>query len=403
MMKFLVALVVCFCIAEQAGAARKFELPFATTKDREAKKIAQVLRSLDVEISNPNGRVRVARSSRQRRQSTSAEREYLDAHNQARSIVSPTAANMKKMKWSDELAQVAQNYANKCIWGHNSARTTDTKALTSQFSYVGENLYVTSRSSVVPSSAVESWDAEKSDYTYSSQTCTGVCGHYTQVAWADSEYVGCASTTCSSFSGLSSSFNGGTIVVCNYGNGGNYAGRKPYTSGPSCSACPAGYSCSDNLCDDGSGSSGTDTSSNTGSSDSSDSNTDTSNTGSSGSTLGKCNSKFPSLSQVQRPLSQARGGVLHGGRVRLPGHGQHHGQREDVPDLVRRLLLPPRQQLLQELLCQLRLHGACLLHSARNLLRGVLRNSEMLEKIKKRITVGLYFFTSMTISILLQE
>ena len=35
--------------------------------------------------------------------------------------------------------------------------------------------------SVVPSSAVESWDAEKSDYTYSSQTCTGVCGHYTQV------------------------------------------------------------------------------------------------------------------------------------------------------------------------------------------------------------------------------
>lgn len=73
-----------------------------------------------------------------------------------------------------------------------------------------------------------------------------------------------------------------------------------------------------------------------------------------------------------------RGGVLHGGRVRLPGHGQHHGQREDVPDLVRRLLLPPRQQLLQELLCQLRLHGARLLHGARNLLRGVLRNSEML-------------------------
>ena len=50
-MKCLVALVVCVCIAEQAGAARKFELPFATTKNREAKKIAQVLRSLDVEVS----------------------------------------------------------------------------------------------------------------------------------------------------------------------------------------------------------------------------------------------------------------------------------------------------------------------------------------------------------------
>lgn len=34
---------------------------------------------------------------------------------------------------------------------------------------------------VDPSSAVEAWDSEKNDYTYSSQTCYGVCGHYTQV------------------------------------------------------------------------------------------------------------------------------------------------------------------------------------------------------------------------------
>lgn len=241
-----------------------------------------VLRSLNLEISNPNGRVRVARGTRQKRQSTSAQQEYLDAHNVARSIVVPTAANMKKMKWSNELAEVAQNYANKCIWGHNSARTTDTSVLTSQFSYVGENLYVTSRSTVDPSSAVESWDSEKNDYTYSSQACTGVCGHYTQVAWADSEYVGCASQTCPSFTGLSSSFNGGTIVVCNYGNGGNLSGKKPYISGTSCSSCPGGYSCSDNLCVDGSdsASSGSGTSSGSGSGGSSSTNTETTNTGS---------------------------------------------------------------------------------------------------------------------------
>ncbi|XP_048780979.2 peptidase inhibitor R3HDML-like [Ostrea edulis] len=279
-MKSLLIIVVCLYIGAETLAAKKFELPFATTKQREAVKLVKALRSIELEIANPNGQVRIARSLRQRRQSSSAQQEYLDAHNTARSIVSPTATNMRKMKWSDELAQVAQNYANKCIWGHNSARTSDTKALTSQFSYVGENLYVTSRSSVLPSSAVESWDDEKSDYSYGTQACTGVCGHYTQVVWANSEYVGCASSTCSSFTGLSSSFNGGTIVVCNYGPGGNYGGQKPFESGTSCNSCPSGYSCSNNLCVDGSESnnSGSETSSSE-SSGSTSTNTDNSSTG----------------------------------------------------------------------------------------------------------------------------
>ncbi|XP_061187587.1 peptidase inhibitor 15-like [Saccostrea echinata] len=278
-MQGLLVLVICLSLTDIL-VARKFQLPVEWDEKRELDKLAEDLRGL--EISNPKGQVRIARSARQKRQSNSDEQEFLDAHNDARSIVSPTASNMRKMKWSNELAQVAQNYANKCIWGHNSARTTETKALTSQFSYVGENLYVTSRSYVNPSSAVESWDSEKSDYTYSNLACAGVCGHYTQVAWASSEYVGCATSTCSSFSGLSSSFNGGTIVVCNYGPGGNYNGQKPYKSGTSCSSCPSGYSCSNNLCTDGSDDNGSGSSS--GSSGSSSGSGSSSNTGSSGST-----------------------------------------------------------------------------------------------------------------------
>uniref|UniRef100_A0A8W8L0R5 SCP domain-containing protein n=1 Tax=Magallana gigas TaxID=29159 RepID=A0A8W8L0R5_MAGGI len=207
----------------------------------------------ELELSNPAGRVRVVRSTRQRRQASTASQEYLDAHNDARSIVSPTATNMLKMKWSAELATVAENYAKKCIWGHNAARTSDTQALTSQFSYVGENLYVTSRSTASPTAAVKAWDDEKTDYTYSTKACSAVCGHYTQVVWANSEYVGCAAHTCSSFTGLSSSFNGGTIVVCNYGPGGNYNKQFPYLTGTPCSACPSGTTCAKNLCDDGSG------------------------------------------------------------------------------------------------------------------------------------------------------
>lgn len=47
-------------------------------------------------------------------------------------------------KWSAELAQVAENYAKKCLWAHNPERTKEAQTMTSQFSYVGENLYVTS-------------------------------------------------------------------------------------------------------------------------------------------------------------------------------------------------------------------------------------------------------------------
>ncbi|XP_061164438.1 peptidase inhibitor 16-like [Saccostrea echinata] len=206
---------------------------------------------IELEISNPEGRARVVRSPRQRRETSAIQQQYLDAHNNARAIVVPTATNMLKMKWSSALATVAENYAKKCIWAHNGARTSETQALTSDFNYVGENLYVTSQSAANPDAVVQSWDNEKNDYTYSSKACSGVCGHYTQVVWANSEYVGCASHTCSTFTGLSSAFNGGTIVVCNYGPGGNVNNLHPYLSGPACSDCPAGYTCSNNLCMDG--------------------------------------------------------------------------------------------------------------------------------------------------------
>ncbi|VDI69364.1 Hypothetical predicted protein [Mytilus galloprovincialis] len=63
----------------------------------------------------------------------------LKLHRQARNDVQPTASNMQKMTWSKQLASVAQAYADKCIWGHNNARSSQANS----FSYVGENLYVT--------------------------------------------------------------------------------------------------------------------------------------------------------------------------------------------------------------------------------------------------------------------
>ena len=80
-------------------------------------------------------------------------------------------------KWSRELENTAQNYANKCIWGHNSNRRTW------PFSYVGENLYTSTGNIQDYGSVVRSWYDEAKYYNYRSNTCvkSKMCGHYTQV------------------------------------------------------------------------------------------------------------------------------------------------------------------------------------------------------------------------------
>lgn len=162
---------------------------------------------------------------------------------------------MVKLVWDDKLMQVAKNYAAKCQWQHNSNRASDYQAAGGSGS-VGENLYAGTFSSTAHTKAVQLWDDEKSDYTYSSNSCGSgkVCGHYTQVAWATSTRVGCWTQVCDQISGLSWSArsNGYQIVVCNYNPAGNYVGRSPYISGTRCSQCPSSASgCDNGLCTSG--------------------------------------------------------------------------------------------------------------------------------------------------------
>ena len=79
--------------------------------------------------------------------------------------------------WNDELAQVAQDYAEMCLFEHNTARV----ASQSTFSSVGENLFAGTGPAEY-TAAVESWYNEKQDYDYDNNTCSAVCGHYTQVS-----------------------------------------------------------------------------------------------------------------------------------------------------------------------------------------------------------------------------
>lgn len=128
----------------------------------------------------------------------------LAAHNRVRADV-----NVAALRWSDELAAVAQAWADtlarrNCSLEHSSGA-------------YGENLFAASAGGSGPD-AVASWAEEKQDYDHGRSRCRGVCGHYTQVVWARSTHVGCASATCGS----------AIVWVCNYDPPGNFIGEKPY-------------------------------------------------------------------------------------------------------------------------------------------------------------------------------
>lgn len=153
---------------------------------------------------------------------TNQEQQFVTSHNTYRNNVNPSAINMQPIQWSNDLASSAAKWASQCKWQH------------SQTPGVGENLYASSMRSpntnnYDPSGAVVSWGNEKVNYDYNTNTCAPnqVCGHYTQVVWANSDKVGCAVQDCQNLQGTSWP-NGGTFVVCQYSPPGNWIGQKPY-------------------------------------------------------------------------------------------------------------------------------------------------------------------------------
>jgi uncharacterized protein YkwD len=160
---------------------------------------------------------------------TSLAEGFVCAHNEVRVQVSPSATPpLPLVEWNEELARVAQSYAERCIFEHNSERTKQYEAISGKNDYVGENLYLSTAFSITPAEAVQSWASEAQDYNYSRNHCARgkVCGHYTQVVWGNSNEIGCGTAQCNNMA--ASPYKRGSIVVCNYAPGGNYVGEKPY-------------------------------------------------------------------------------------------------------------------------------------------------------------------------------
>ena len=134
-----------------------------------------------------------------------AAQDLLTAHNavRARSHVAP-------LVWSDRLAKHAQEWADTLLargeFGHRPNLT------------YGENLYEIRGAAATPARVVGAWAAESKYYDYRSNTCQGVCGHYTQIIWRDTTAVGCAVAR----------GRGREVWVCDYDPPGNWIGKRPY-------------------------------------------------------------------------------------------------------------------------------------------------------------------------------
>merc|ERR1711931_255585 len=171
--------------------------------------------------------------------------EIVDVHNRYRAEVASgkihghSAKNMKLIKWDEELAAKAQDWANTCPSGHSH-------------NGLGENIYWSWSSGDIKANglgaaASEAWANERHDvgsidelspsYVFKSGT-----GHWTQMIWAETDKVGCGAVK-----SLDGSWNKAT-VVCNYSPAGNFLRRPVFEFGTPCSGCSSGCDANGILC-----------------------------------------------------------------------------------------------------------------------------------------------------------
>nr|CAD7587688.1 unnamed protein product [Timema genevievae] len=205
----------------------------------------------------------------------------------------PQASDMMQMVWDDELARIAQQWADQCTPVHDDCRNVamflsgqslGIREMNVIFPYEimvnmfvpamfrsGQNLGIRGMDKGFPDEImvnIDEWFNEVSlvqpdtvkqypgtsiymmTMTYRSKChsillspggdSTAMVGHYTQLVWSRSLYVGC---------GASLFLKDGTwyseYLVCNYGPAGNVRTEPVYHQGPPCSACPNGTVCSD--------------------------------------------------------------------------------------------------------------------------------------------------------------
>lgn len=155
----------------------------------------------------------------------------------------PKATNMRKLSWDTELANMAQTYAQRCVYAHDTCRDV------SRFQ-VGQNLFIdmsTAQTTTVNwTKAITSWYDEVTGITpaaFSSfpSPFSPTIGHYTQLVWGNTYLVGCGIASFKDSTYYQKTYPYKMLYVCNYGPSGNFLGQPVYAKGTTTgTACPSG-------------------------------------------------------------------------------------------------------------------------------------------------------------------
>jgi hypothetical protein len=172
----------------------------------------------------------------------------------------PPAADMQHMRWDEDLATVAREYAAQCAYGHNPNRSNKFADLTGIVTpAVGENIAASGISWAIGSAeavaaietAFSDWNNESTLWHYDTinndSSAAGI-GHFTQNIWAATTRLGCGQAWCPNTPIGDSNYNV-IFTVCNFYPAGNIWNRHPYQSGnePCSSASPPENSCENGL------------------------------------------------------------------------------------------------------------------------------------------------------------
>ncbi|XP_033218310.1 venom allergen 3-like [Belonocnema kinseyi] len=160
--------------------------------------------------------------------------QILEKHNELRKKVAdgletegspgpqPAAKSMPNLTWDDELSTIAQRSANTCKFEHDKCRDVERFQVGQNIAYSGstEENY-----SPDITTLVQMWYDEVK--LFNGQDVTNFSfnpgvGHYTQLVWAKSLYLGCGAVKYNE-----EGFNK-VYLVCNYGPAGNVIGEPMY-------------------------------------------------------------------------------------------------------------------------------------------------------------------------------
>nr|XP_056712797.1 ancylostoma secreted protein-like [Euleptes europaea] len=164
-------------------------------------------------------------------------KEIVDKHNDLRSNVDPTASNMLKMVWNDDIAVNAKNWADQCKLTISPQEQRTINGLV-----CGENIFLASYPSPW-SNVIQVWYNGKSNFKYgvgAIDSKKSIAG-FTQIVWYNSYQIGCSVAYCKD-KGYP------YFYVCQYCPAGNMVNQMatPYKKGTPCGDCP--NNCENKLC-----------------------------------------------------------------------------------------------------------------------------------------------------------